>query len=206
MVHPLEQLTPSGEELAASYSRNLPSSADKPAPSTQLTAAFHGSNPARLAQFEKPWMRSALHLAARAKMSAVEIARSLDVSADSVRNLFKQPWFQERFDQLVSNRADSLYERLLEGEDVNSLLTIIELRDNPEVKQTVRAAAAFDILDRMKGKAIQRVHSVHQEIKSKEDIDALKKEYEELLVEEQGLLGATAQTPNANGITRPASN
>lgn len=197
LKHPLEQLSLSGEELLDSYQDNVPT--------TRTPTAFHNAKAIVVLQTEKPWHRYALHLAARAKMSAVDIAQVLQVSPASVRTLFRQEWFQKQYDTLVSSRADTLYEQLMEGEDVNSLLTLIELRDNPNVKAPTRAACAFDILDRMKGKAIQRSMSVSTTLQSKQDIDALKAEYALLEAEEQELLGASAKQPqpNANGVIRP---
>lgn len=172
-------------------------------PGQRELGEFHNSTSTKVIKHEKPWHRYALHLAARAKMSTTDIATTLQVSADQVRVLFKQKWFQEQYNALVSQRADSFYEQLLEGEDVNSLLTLVELRDNVNVKSATRAACAFDILDRMKGKAIQRTLSVSSSLKQTSDIDEMKAELVKLEAEEQSLLGASAKQPNLNGVIKP---
>lgn len=163
---------------------------------------FHNASSNKTIKHEKPWHRYALHLSARAKYSATEISNIIGVSADQVRTLFKQPWFQDQYNTLVSGRADTIYESLLEGEDINSLLTLVELRDSPNVKPATRAACAFDILDRMKGKAVQRTLSVSTNLKQTSDIDAMKAELIKLETEEQELLGATAKQPNVLGVIK----
>jgi len=164
---------------------------------------FHNSPiPAHELQKEQPWHRFALYLAAKARMGATEIAKALNKHPATVRNLFKQPWFQKQYDLLVNSKAESLYEQLLEGEDTNSLLTLIELRDDPNVKGATRAAVAFDILDRMKGKSIQRTLSISHSIKDVTSIDGLKKELADLESQEQQLLGASAKQPNTNGVIK----
>ncbi len=204
-------LTVLGEELASQYADSAvdvtPAPATRPSdafrtPSADLLGTFHNSKSTKVIQHEKPWHRYALHLAARAKMSTTEIATALQVSADQVRLLFKQPWFQEQYNALVSSRADSFYDQLLEGEDVNSLLTLVEIRDDTRQKGATRAQCAFDILDRMKGKAVQRTLSVSSNLKQTSDIDDMKEELARLEQEEQALLGASAKQPNKNGVIR----
>ena len=50
---------------------------------------------------------------------------------------------------------------LIRGEQFNSLLTLVELRDNPRVPSTSRICVARDILDRGLGKPVQRVETAH---------------------------------------------
>lgn len=171
--------------------------------SAEYGVGFHNTPaPAHDLQKEQAWHRFALYLAAKARMSPTEIATALQKSPGAVRNLFKQSWFQTKYDALVNSAAQTMYETMLEGEDTNSLLTLIELRDDPNVKSATRAAVAFDILDRMKGKAVQRTLTVSHAIKDTTSIDAMKAELEELENEEQQLLGASAKQVNANGVSR----
>ena len=46
---------------------------------------------------------------------------------------------------------------LLRAEQINSLCTIIEIRDDPKASKNTRALCAKDILDRTLGKPTQRV-------------------------------------------------
>lgn len=201
-----------GEELASQYavdSIELESDDDTPSqaaafkvPSDKLLGTFHNSTSTKVLQHEKPWHRYALHLMARAKMSCSDVAKTLQVSVSSVQTLVKQPWFQEQYTALVSARADSMYEQLLEGEDVNSLLVLVEIRDDTRQKAATRAAVAFDILDRMKGKAVQRTLSISSSIKHTSDIDKMKEELADLERQEQEMMGATQKQPNANGVVK----
>lgn len=186
------RLTVLGEELASEYA--------------QQPALFHNSpSPAHELAKEQAWHRFALYLAAKARMSPTEIATALGKSPASVRNLFKQDWFQKQYDALVSSAAQTMYEDMLQGEDTASLLTLIELRDDPNVKSATRAACAFDILDRMKGKAVQKTLSISHNLKDPVEIDAMKKELAALELEAKSMLGATGgqnNLPNVNGVTR----
>lgn len=200
------EFTVLGNELASKYIEEVAEATvpEQPfrVPGPELLGTFHNSTSSKVLKHEKPWHRYALHLFARAKMNCKDIAECLQVSVSSVQTLIKQPWFQEQYNALVSQRADSIYEQLLDGEDVNSLLTLVELRDNPNTKSATRAACAFDILDRMKGKAVQRTLSVSHAIKDNTSIDKMKQELVELEQEEQTLLGASAKQPNANGVIK----
>lgn len=189
--HPLEQI---GNEVDSQSTVDL--AAENNSPATKIASTYiqfegHSEPNYQLAK-EQPWHRYALHLMARAKMSATEVAKIVGCSPATVRNLTKQSWFREKYDQLVSNRADSLYQQLLEGEDVHSLLTMIELRDNPEAPAAVRAKCAFDIIDRMHGKAVQTVHSTNTIVNKKDDIESMQAELLELDRQEKELLGASS--------------
>lgn len=185
-------LTVLGAELASEYARS--------------DGLLHNCpDPAHELQKEQPWHRFALYLAAKARMSAGDIAAALKKNPATVRNLFKQDWFQRQYDALVSSAAQTLYDSLIEGEDVNSLLTLIEIRDDPNAKSATRASCAFDILDRMKGKAVQRTLSISHSLKDPVEIDAMKAELASLEQEHRDMLGATGSQnnkPNVNGVTR----
>ena len=54
----------------------------------------------------------------------------------------------------------------IQGEQLNSLNTLTEMRDNPRVPAATRVSCARDILDRGLGKPTQRIemsHEVHSE-------------------------------------------
>lgn len=210
-------LTVLGEELASQYAgltddalvceveevTDRVSPSDKfRVPSEKQLGTFHNSTTSRVIQHEKPWHRYCLHLMARARMTVKEVAETLQVSADQVGRLVRQPWFQEQYNALVSARADSLYDQLIEGEDVNSLLTLVELRDNPNVKSATRAMCATDILDRLKGKSVQRTLSISSTIKQTSDIDEMKAEQAAIDRQLESMLGASQKRPNVSGVVR----
>lgn len=88
-----------------------------------------------------------------------EVAEAFGVSLPTVANLLRQQWFQERVTQLMQERGGRDVMELFRAEQFNSLLTIIEIRDDTKVSSNVRAVCARDILDRTLGKPVQRVET-----------------------------------------------
>lgn len=107
---------------------------------------------------EAPWHLSAAYMYAMGSCNS-EIAKAHDKSPQAVSNLFHQPFFQERVTAIMAeNRRDVM--DLFKAERINSLATLIEIRDNPETPASVRAMCCKDILDRSLGKAVQRIEAV----------------------------------------------
>lgn len=88
-----------------------------------------------------------------------EVAEAFGVSLPTVANLLRQQWFQERVTQLMQERGGRDVMELFKAEQFNSLLTIIEIRDDTKVSSAVRRACAADVLDRTLGKPVQRVET-----------------------------------------------
>jgi len=171
----------------------------------RLIALKHGKDKVpQQPSFEKPWHRFALNMAARAKMSSEDIAKTLGCDKRIVQALFRQDWFKHRYEELVGRSAGTLYEVLLDGEDVNSLMTIIELRDNPKIAPNIRLACARDILDRIKGKPVQHVQTEASVINDKTGIEDMQAELAQLDKQQEELLGATqrAQKQLPGGVVK----
>jgi hypothetical protein len=94
---------------------------------------------------------------ARGEVSAAEVARAFDVTPPTVYNLMRQSWFQERVTQLMAEHGGRDIMQLFRAEGWNSLVTLVEIRDNEKVSAAVRSSNAKDILDRALGKPIQRI-------------------------------------------------
>lgn len=90
-------------------------------------------------------------------VTAKEVAGAFKVSVPTVHNLIRQPWFQELVTMKMAEHGGRDIIALFKAEGFNSLVTLIELRDNEKVPGTVRSACARDILDRALGKPLQRV-------------------------------------------------
>ena len=147
----------------------LPSLTDLRSPSTASASSlspeaeindnrFHG---ARLPAFdlneEKPWHRVAAYLFASGYNTLKDVAEACDVSQPTVRNLLRQPWFQERVNRLLAANGGKDVLALLRSEQINSMVVMVEMRDNVNTPPPVRAGICKDILDRTLGKATQRV-------------------------------------------------
>ena len=58
---------------------------------------------------------------------------------------------------MAENRRDVV--DLFKSERINSLATLMEIRDNPEAPAAARVQCARDILDRTLGKPVQRIET-----------------------------------------------
>jgi hypothetical protein len=119
---------------------------------------LHGAKPPKWEIVEeKPWHFAAALMFARGEVTSKEVAEAFDVSPVTVRNLLRQPWFQERVTKLMVEHGGRDIMQLFRAEGFNSLVTLVEIRDDTKVSASVRSANARDILDRALGKPIQRI-------------------------------------------------
>lgn len=110
-------------------------------------------------QKEKPWHRQAAYLFAAGR-DRNEVATAVEKSPAQVGTLMHQEWFQVLVTQLLAEDGKDITE-LFNSEAMNSLNTVVEIRDNIENSSTVRLSAALSILDRAPsvGKPIQRIET-----------------------------------------------
>jgi hypothetical protein len=142
---------------------------------------FHGTPaPSRELQKERPIHRLAACLCA-AGMSFKEVARRLNVSPVSVSNWFRQPWFQAFVDEEIMAAGVDPLKNLLAGAAKDSVVTLVELRDDPKVPAATRAKCAMDILDRAYGKAPSVVQHVGSQGAALNEISAVEREIRELM-------------------------
>lgn len=86
-----------------------------------------------------------------------EVATAFGVSEETVRNVLRQDWFQETVTKLMAEQGGRDIMALFRGETINSLVTLVELRDGKDTPKAVKRACCTDILDRALGKPLQRV-------------------------------------------------
>lgn len=110
--------------------------------------------------YEKPWHRMALYLFS-ANMSIRDVANVLEMSNSAVSDLLHTEWFQKRLTALIEASGGSDVMALCKAEAINSIQTLIEIRDNPNVPAMARRACAMDLIERFHGKAIQKVETKH---------------------------------------------
>ena len=129
---------------------------------------------------EAPWHLSAAYMYALGSCNG-EIAEAHGKSPQAVSNLFHQPFFQERVTAIMAaNRRDIM--DLFKAERINTLATLIEMRDDPETPAHTRAWVCREILDRSMGRPTQHVE-VSSEITSEDPVA----EYERLEAENKRL-------------------
>lgn len=107
---------------------------------------------------ERPEHRIMLYLKAQG-LSNQEIAGKTGYGYQWVCQVVRQPWFRKAFVELVEDAGKDATEEFLRGEVLNSLTTLVEIRDNPEAKEASRVAAANAVLDRALGKPTQHIQT-----------------------------------------------
>lgn len=100
---------------------------------------------------EQPWHRILLYLKSRG-LSNIECAKKLDTSEQYVGQIARQPWFRLRLVQLLKEEGLPAIQELLRGSAPESVLKLIELRDNAK-KEEVQRDCAMDLLNRYLGKS-----------------------------------------------------
>lgn len=123
-----------------------------------------------------------------------EIATALRVTDWTVRKIQKQPWFQDAFCKLSKEIGGDLVRTFLESQVQDTLLKVVDLRDNAD-SDAVKLAASKEILDRFLGKPVVRT-----EIKEEKTVDMTVTSVTELLAERASL----SKQLVANGVlTQP---
>ena len=88
-----------------------------------------------------------------------QIAREFNKDPNTVYNLQKQGWFLKKVNQLVAERGGDAME-LLRGAQTTAIQTVIAILNDPMVPTRIRLMAADSIIDRVAGKATQRIEAV----------------------------------------------
>lgn len=102
---------------------------------------------------EEPWHRHAAYYYANG-MSVNDIAKQCEKDRSTVFYLVRKPQFQAQVTAIIeANGMDIM--SLFKGEAMNSLLTLLQLRDDEKVSPNTRANIATGIIDRVCGKATQ---------------------------------------------------
>jgi hypothetical protein len=108
---------------------------------------------------EEPWHRMAA-FAFGLGATCRDVARKLGKSEPAVQNLLRHKWFQEKVTAIMAEYGARDVMELFRAEQFNSLVTLVEMRDNPKIPSSTRVTCARDILDRALGKPTQRVETV----------------------------------------------
>lgn len=152
-------------------------------------ALFNGRDPNLQIRHEKPEHRYLLWMKAQGASNR-EIAAQSGYSEAWLSQLFRQPWAQETLVKMLKESGKPVLDQTLEliqSEAVNSVQTLVQLRDDPESPAAVRRACSVDIIEQFLGKPKQKVE-VDQTSKI-DDIGELDKRIEELEKQEQQLRG-----------------
>ena len=128
---------------------------------------------------EKPEHRVIMFLRAQGK-SAQEVAKVTGFSYQWILQVCRQPWFKKRLIETIREAGQDEVELFVKGEILPSLMTLAEIRDDPESKDSTRVAACNSILDRGLGKSVQHIKT--EQIKSPdqahEEMNGIERELE----------------------------
>ena len=108
---------------------------------------------------EKPWHKYAAYMFSTGLSSVKQVAQYCEVNERTVMNLLRQRWFQERVTCLIADNGGRDIMKLLRAEQFNTMIVMIEMRDDKKCPSAVRAGICRDILDRTLGKPIQRIET-----------------------------------------------
>jgi hypothetical protein len=142
--------------------RTTTAPASELAPDVQVNPDhLHGTRPPQWdLEVEQPWHRIAAYLFATGCTSCKQVAEIIgDINEKTVRNLLRQKWFQERVTKLLAENGGKDIMALLRAEQFNSLVVMIDIRDDAKNPPVVRAGICRDILDRTLGKPVQRIET-----------------------------------------------
>jgi hypothetical protein len=130
-------------------------------PEAEISSSrFHGLRPPKFELLQEfPWHRQAAYFFATGCMNIKQVADACDVTEPTIRNLLRQPWFQDRVTKLMAENGGRDIMALLKAEQFNSLVVMVTLRDSDKTPPPVRAGICRDILDRTLGKPIQRIET-----------------------------------------------
>lgn len=137
---------------------------------------------------EQPVHRVMILLKAQG-LSNTEIAKKLGCTGPWVSQVLRQPWARQRLLDELNQAGRPVIQSLLAGEAVNSIMTLIEVRDNASAKPSERAGAANSLLDRYLGKPVAIVEQHNITEPTSKDVDELDRELVRLEQEAKMLKG-----------------
>ena len=115
----------------------------------------HGAQMHKRLKREQPIHRLMVVLKSQG-YSNTDISKQLEVAVTTVGNVLSQPWARQRLVALINAAGKDPVAETLRGEVMDSIMALVEVRDNPKAPAAARAGAANSILDRYLGKPIQK--------------------------------------------------
>jgi hypothetical protein len=135
---------------------------------------FNPRDPNLAILHEKPEHRLLLWMKAQGASNR-EIAQQSGYTEPWLSQLFRQPWAQVRLVEMLTEAGVDVVHGLLKAAAPDSVLKLIEIRDNPKINQThpgVVRSCCVDLLEHYLGKPKQQVE-VRSENKTSLDITEL---------------------------------
>lgn len=111
------------------------------------------------AKSEQGWHRLLSFMKARG-LSNKECAEKLGKTEATISQVSRAPWFREQLEAVIMEEGRDSLREVLNGEVLNSVYTLIDVRDDVAAKGSERIAAASALIDRVLGKAPQTIQHV----------------------------------------------
>jgi hypothetical protein len=124
---------------------------------------------------EKPEHRIIIYLKAQG-LSNKEIAERTGYTQSWVCQICRQPWFRLRLVHELHEAGVDAVQTVLKATALDSVFTLIDIRDDPTTPKAVRSQNCERLLDRYFGKPTQRVESDDKRMPSSPEIAQLNSE------------------------------
>ncbi len=118
-----------------------------------------------------------------------EIAAQSGYTEPWISQLFRQPWAQRLLSEMMHEAGLDEVRALLKEAQVDSVRTLVALRDDPKVPASVRRSTCVDLLEQYSGKPTQRVVVDSAKPLSSDDLADLDKQIEQASAEVNRLVG-----------------
>ena len=150
---------------------------------------FNAKEPNLQVKHEKPEHRYLLWMKAQGASNR-EIAEQSGYTEPWLSQVFRQPWAQAMLVQMLKESGKSVLDQtlmIIQGEVINSLQKLVEVRDDPDSPKAVQRACCVDIIEQFLGKPKQKVEVAQGG--SSDSVEELDKRLAELEKQEQQLRG-----------------
>ena len=145
---------------------------------TDRSLRLHGE-PNLAVLHEKAEHRIIVYLKAQG-LSNKEVAEKTGFTYPWVSQIVRQPWFRLRLVQELKDAGIDQISSVLKSSALDSVFTLIDLRDDPSTPRAVRRSCADSLLDRFLGKAVQKIESSESKIPQSTEIQAVERELAEV--------------------------
>jgi lambda repressor-like predicted transcriptional regulator len=129
-------------------------------------------------------------------LSNVEIGEKLGCHKQTVANVLAQPWAKQRLVKELVDAGKPVVQAMLEAAAVDTVTTMIEIRDDKAAPASARVAVCNALMDRLFGKPVQKVETdVTHRNGGLEKVDEIDKELARLQAEQQLFTGKAQVRP-----------
>jgi transcriptional regulator with XRE-family HTH domain len=140
---------------------------------------------------EKPEHRAMVYMKAQG-LSNNEVAEKTGYSVSWVSQICRQPWFRKQLIKELKNAGVDAVRKCIQAAALDSVFTLIDLRDDIKAPAAVRSRNADSLLDRYLGKATQHLEHSLPSTPSSEEMHELD---HQISVLEKALANSEPVTP-----------